>query len=79
MAKIIVNYCRSSGSLCGHPHAGLLWERQFEEILLGLGWEKVLIWECLFVHQKQGLFLSVCVDDIEIAGRKQNMVPMLKK
>ena len=28
------------------------------------------IWECLFVHRKQGLFLSVCVDDIEMAGRK---------
>ena len=22
----------------GHPLAGLLWERQFEEVLLGLGW-----------------------------------------
>ena len=24
-------------NLCGHPLAGLLWERQFEEVLLGLG------------------------------------------
>ena len=28
-------------NLNGHPLAGLLWERQFEEILLKYGWEKV--------------------------------------
>ena len=32
----------------GHPLAGLLWERQFEKILLQHGWEKVSNWECLF-------------------------------
>ena len=52
-------------NLYGHPLAGLLWQRQFEEFLLGLGWEKVHNWECLLVHRKQGLFLSVCVDDIK--------------
>ena len=41
--------------------------------------EKVRNWECLFVHRKQGLFLSVYVDDIETAGRNQNMAPMKKK
>ena len=30
-------------------------------------------WECLFVHRKQGLYLSVHVDDIKMAGEKQNM------
>ena len=34
--------------------------------LMELGWEKVPNWECMFVHRKQGLFLSVCVDDIKI-------------
>ena len=34
---------------------------------------KVLDWECLFVHRKQGLFLSVHVDDMKMAGRKQTM------
>ena len=29
--------------------------------------------------RKQGLFLSVYVDDIIMAGRKQNMAPMWKK
>ena len=44
-----------------------------------LGWEKVPNWECLLVHRKQGLFLSVYVDDFEMAGKKQNMAPMWKK
>ena len=32
-------------NLYGHPLAGLLWERQFEEVLLKYGWEKVPNWE----------------------------------
>ena len=28
-------------NLYGHPFAGLLWERQFEKILLQHGWKKV--------------------------------------
>ena len=61
-----------------HPLAGLLRERQFEKILLQLGWEKVSNWECLFVHRQEGLFLSVCVDDIKLTGKKQNIDPMWK-
>ena len=62
-----------------HPFAGLLWERQFEEASFELGWEKVPNSECTFLHRKEGLFLSVFVDDIRIAGKKQNMAPMWKK
>ena len=29
------------GNLYGHPFAGLLWERQFEEALFEFGWEKI--------------------------------------
>ena len=65
-------------NLDGHPLAGLLWERQYEKILLKYGWEKVSDWECLFVHRDKGLFLSVYVDDIKLAGKKQNMDPMWK-
>ena len=50
-------------NLYGHPLAGLLWERQFEKVLLKHGWEKVSNCECLFVHLGKGLFLSVYVDD----------------
>ena len=63
-------------NLYGHPLAGLLWERQFVNILLQHGWEKVSNWECLFVHREKGLFLSVCVDDIQLAGKKQDIVPL---
>ena len=65
-------------NLYGHPLAGLLWERQFEKILLKHGWENVPNWECLFVHRQKGLFFSVYVDDIKLAGKKQNIDPMWK-
>ena len=65
-------------NLYGHPLAGLLWERQFEKILLKHGWVKIPNWECLFVHREKGLFLSVYVDDINLAGKKQNLDPMWK-
>merc|ERR1712136_252560 len=64
--------------LYGHPLAGLLWERQFEKVLLKHGWEKIPNWECLFVHREKGLFLSVYVDDIKLAGKKQKIDPMWK-
>ena len=69
----------SNEILNGHPLAGLLWVKQCEEVLLELGWEKVPNWECLFVHPKQGLFSSVYVDDIRMAGKKQNKAPVWKK
>ena len=65
-------------NLYGHLLVELLWERQFEKILLKYGWEKVSNWECLFVHREKGLFLTVYVDDIELAGKKQNIIPMWK-
>ena len=65
-------------NLYGHPLAGLLWEWQFEKVLLKYGWEKVCNLECLFVHREKGLFFSVYVDDIKLAGKKQNIDPMWK-
>ena len=53
--------------------------RLFEGALLELGWEKVRNFECMFVHRKLGLFLSVYVDDIKMAGKKQNMGPMFEE
>ena len=60
-------------NLYGHPLAGLLWERQFEKILLKYGREKVFNWECLFVLRQKGFFLYVYVDYIKLAGKKQNI------
>ena len=42
------------------------------------GWDKVPNWESLFVNREKGLFLSVFVDDIKLAGKKQNLDPMWK-
>ena len=44
------------------------------KIRLGGGFQ--LGW--LFVHREKELFLSVCVDDIKLAGKKQNIDPMWK-
>ena len=65
-------------NLYGHPLAGLLWERQFEKVLLQHGWDKVPNWECLFVNRARGLFLSVYVDDIKLAGKTENIEPTWK-
>ena len=65
-------------NLYGHPLAGLLWERQFEDILLKHCLEKIPNWECHFVHREKGLFLSSVVDDKKLAGKKHNLVPMWK-
>ena len=61
-------------NLFGHPLSGLLWVRQFEKILLKHWWEKVSNLECSFVHRQKGLFLSVYVDDIKLAGKKQKLI-----
>ena len=66
-------------NLYDHQLAGFLWKREYEKVLLGLGCEKVPDWGCLFVHRKQGLFMSLYVDDIKMAGRMQNLSPMWKK
>ena len=42
------------------------------------GWRKVSNWECLLVHLEKGLFLSVYVDDIKLAGKKPNIDPIWK-
>ena len=47
-------------NLYGHRLAGLLWERQFEKVLLeNTVGKQFLNWECLFVNRARGLFLSV--------------------
>ena len=51
-----------------------MWERQFEKVLLEHGFEKVASWECLFVNGEKGLPLSVHVDDVKLAGKKQNLM-----
>ena len=75
-AQILVRHRRSNGSSSTKFSRT---SRQFEEVLLELGWEKVPNLECLFVHRKQGLSLSVHMDDNKMTGKKLNMAPMWKK
>ena len=83
MAKIMVQYGRPSRSPLNEICTVILSQDSygkgnFEKILLQHGWEKVSNWECLFVHREKELFLSVYVDDIKLAGKKQNIDPMWK-
>ena len=82
MAKIMVQYgdlvVPLDRNLHSHPLAGLSWERQFEKAPLEHGWAKFWNWECLFVNRARGLFLSVYVDDIKLAGKTENINPTWK-
>ena len=66
-------------NLYGHPWAGLLWKRQLLQVWLKLGWGKGIDLVRLLVDKKQGLFLSVYVDDITMTGKKQNITPHAEK
>ena len=60
-----------------------LWQDYFgkgnsRKFFLKYGWEKVPNWECLFVNREKGVFLSVYVDVITLAGKKQNINPTWK-
>ena len=50
-----------------------------KNMLLKLEWEKVPNGECRLVHRKHGLFLSLYVNDINMAGTKQHIAPMRKQ
>ena len=61
----------------GHPLAGLLWERHFEKVPsdhVGKSSELGMF----FVNREKGLFLSVYVEEMILAGKKQNLDPMWK-
>ena len=69
---------RLERNLYGHPLAGLLWEKFCQKSILNAGFEKVLGWECLYVHYAKQLFLSVYVDDFRMVGKSENIDPMFK-
>ena len=82
MTKIMVPYRRPScffwTESVRSAFAALLWERQFQKILLQHGLAKVSNWECLFVHNDKGLSFLVYVDDRKFAGKNQNFDPKCK-
>ena len=65
-------------NLYGHPLAGLLWKGNLRKSCSNTVGRRFSNWERLFVHREEGLFLSVYVDDIKLAGKKQNINPMWK-
>jgi hypothetical protein len=71
--------CLLTRNLYGHPLAGLLWEKYSFRVLTSLGFEPIQGWECLFVHRKDKLFLSVYVDDYKMAGKAENVSKMWAK
>ena len=62
---------RLERNLYGHPFAGLLWERQFEKVSLGTRLGKSSNLRMFIRKPRKGLFLSVYVDDIKLAGSKK--------
>ena len=42
------------------PKSGLIWERQFEKVLLKHGWEKVPNCECLLANREKAVLVCVC-------------------
>ena len=83
MAKIMVQYGRPSRSSWsksvrssfGRTVVGkAIWENPIE-VWLGKGFQLGMP---LFVHRDKWLFLSVYVEDIKLAGKKQNLDPMWK-
>ena len=64
-------------NLYGHKLAALLWQKFAEWKITKLcGFEKLVDCECLYVHREKKLFLSVYVDDLKMAGKKENLAPM---
>ena len=59
-------------NLYGHPLAGLLWERQMEKVLLEHGLGESFLLEMLICHRARGLFLSVCVDGVNVCSKKSS-------
>ena len=66
-------------NLYGHPLAGLLWERQFEKILLKpwLGEKFQIVNVSLFIVKKDYSYLCMWMT-YKLAGKKHNVDPMWK-
>ena len=75
MADPVVTLQRN---LYGHPCGRIVMGEAIRESSFGKRMGNVSNWECFFVHREKGLFLSVYVDDIKLAGNKRNLDPMWK-
>ena len=57
----------------GHSLAGLLWDKCSQRKILECGFENVLGWESLYVHEGLQVFLGVYVDDCHFSGVKASL------
>ena len=64
-------------NLYGHPLAGRLWGSS-RKFCWNLDGKKYRIGNVYFFIENKGYFLSVYVNDIKMAGKKQNMAPRWK-
>ena len=78
MADILLRYLLER-IFFGHPLEGLLWERQFEEVLLEVGREKIPNCELSVSSSKTRIILIGIRGRRKIDGEKQNMAPMWKR
>ena len=70
-------YVRVRRNIYGHKVAALLQQKYAEWIITTkCVFEKLVDWECLYVHREKRLFLSVYVDDLKMAGCQKNIAPM---
>ena len=65
-------------NLYGHPLAGLLWESQFEKMLLKYGWERMFPIGNVPSYTVKKDHSHLCVWMTTLAGKKQNLDSMWK-
>ena len=75
MAEIMVQHGRPSRSSWAKSVRSsfgrtIMWMAIQEKFYWNTAWKKVPNWDCLLVNPEKGLFFSVYVDDIKLAGEK---------
>ena len=70
---------RMDRALYGHPDAGALWERYCHKVLMELGFKPIQNWGTCYVHPRKDLYLTVYVDDMQMAGPEHEVKAMWDK
>ena len=60
-------------ALYAQPLSGAYWEKHCHKQLLDVGFSPIPGWECLYVHKRLQIVLSVYVDDFKMAGKQENL------
>ena len=66
--------CRVNKALYGHPDSGTMWEQHCDESVRALEFKPVgPEWPSMYYHEKLDLLLVIYVDDLKLAGPKENL------